>query len=200
MTGADVRTEIVKIKKIDEERRLIFGEVYAPNRLDTYGEFMTADDIELMAHRFARLDLGEVIDTNHDNIPNGSFPVESFVARAGDPDFVEGAWVLGVKVPDDHIWAQIKKGELNGFSFEAMVQPQDVTIRFKQQRDLVGEAEDTHGHTHMFFVQVNEAGRVEKGRTSQEVGPDGAFHDHNISRATITDRGGNDRHVHRFFL
>ena len=194
------RRQIVKIKRLDEDRRLIFGEVYAPNTLDTYGEFVTADDLELMAHRFATLALGEVIDTNHDNMPNGSFPVESFIARAGDQDFMPGAWVLGVKVPDDHIWIQIKKGELNGFSFEALVRPVDCMVTLKAQRDLVARTEDRDDHDHLLFVQMNDQGRVTEGRTSTTEDASGQMHDHAIKRASVTERGGQNRHNHRFFL
>lgn len=197
-----VREKIVRIGRVDGEKHLIFGEVYAPNVLDTYGEFVTRDDLELMAHRFiGELEnLHETIDTNHDNIPNGCYPVESFIARAGDPDFTEGAWVLGVKVADDHIWMQIKKGELNGFSFEALVRPVDVEVTIQQVRDLVGKTELADDHDHVFFVQVNDQGRVVSGQSSVDADPEGDVHDHRIRRATVTEMGGPDRHVHRYFL
>lgn len=191
-----LQEHVVKIRRVDEDKRVVLGEVYPPDTLDTYGEFMTAEDIELMAHRFAEV-WREAIDTNHDNIPNGSYPVESFIARDGDPDFVPGAWVLGVKVPDDHIWAQVKKGELNGFSFEALVRPVDVVIRTTIIRDRVGETEPggRDGHTHLFFLQLDDMGRVVRGETSVING-----HRHAITNGSVTGRGGDDRHTHRFFL
>ena len=192
-------TRTVRIKKIDADRRIVFGEVYAPDTLDTYKEFMTAEDIETMAHRFMRLELGQTIDTNHDNEPNGSYPVESFIARKGDPDFTEGAWVLGVKVPDPVIWHKVKRGELNGFSFQALVQPVMVTVERFLVRDHVGQTEppndDPEGHTHLFFVQLDENGRIVQGFTSVVEG-----HDHRIRRGTSTEPGGEDKHSHRFFL
>ena len=196
---AQVRQHVVRITRTDEDQHLIFGEVYAPNVLDTYCEFVTHEDLETMCHRFAELNLGEVIDTNHDNIPNGSHPVESFIARTGDPDFTPGAWVLGVKVHDAHIWAQIKKGELNGFSFEALVHPQDVMVTMRQNRDLVGMVEKTD-HDHLFFLHVNEQGRVVKGHTSKDADADGIEHDHRIRHGSMTEAGGEVRHTHRFFL
>lgn len=197
-----IREKIVLIKRVDGEKRLIFGEVYAPDTLDTYVEFVTAENLELMAHRFmGELEnLRETIDTNHDNVPNGSFPVESFIARAGDRDFAVGAWVIGVKITDDHIWAQIKKNELNGFSFEALVRPVDVIVTMQQVRDLVGKTNHTEDHDHMFFAQVNDEGRVVSGHTSMDMDADGNLHDHRIRRATATERGGDNNHVHRYFL
>jgi hypothetical protein len=70
----DKNVQWVPIKKTDGEKQIVYGEVYAPYILDTYGEFMTPEDIEVMAHRFMQLDLSKVIDTQHDNQPNGSFP------------------------------------------------------------------------------------------------------------------------------
>jgi hypothetical protein len=189
------RNRVVRIKKVDEDKRLVFGEVYAPDVLDTYGEFMSAEDIELMAHRFMKLDLGAVIDTNHDNVPNGSYPVESFVARASDPDFTEGAWVLGVHVPDDLVWASVKSGELNGFSFQSMVKPVEHRVKLSIIRDHVGKTE--HGgaedHSHTFFVQVDDNGSVVYGQSSFDNG-----HNHRIRRASVTETV--NTHNHRYFL
>lgn len=202
---ANVRTEdaqllhcsVVRIQRVDEARRIVFGMVYEGMVLDTYGEFMFGQDVETMCHRFAQLAPAETIDTNHDNIPNGSYPVESFIAREGDRDFPEGSWVLGIKVPDDHVWRQIVKGELNGFSFEALVKPVDVVATVKNVRDRVGVTEaqkEDGGHTHVFFVQTDDRGRVIRGWTDEVDG-----HSHIIRRGTSCESGGEDGHKHRFF-
>jgi hypothetical protein len=195
MVQAEHRQSVARIRRIDEAKRVVFGEVYAGMVMDTYGEFMLTDDVETMAHRFARLPLSETIDTNHDNDPNGCHPVESFIARDRDPDFLAGAWVLGIKVADDHIWAQVLKNELNGFSFEAMVKPVNVVAKVETVRDHVGETEPAgiNDHRHLFFVHVNEFGRVVRGETSINEG-----HAHAIRTGTRTERA--DNHVHRFFL
>lgn len=190
----DKRTTTVRIKRMDEAERIVYGEVYAPNRLDTYGEYMTAEDIKLMAHRAMKLDLAVIIDTQHDNVPNGSYPVESFIARAGDVDYTEGAWVLGVKVPDDATWNKVIKGDLNGFSYEAWVTPQETEITYYVMRDHVGSVEPALDHEHTYFVQMGSDGKVIKGWTSP--GPDG--HVHTISKASVTDSAAD--HNHRFFL
>lgn len=195
------RSHICPIRRTNDDERLVYAEVYAPNTMDTYGEFMSAEDIKLMAHRFMQLDLSQSIDTNHDNVPNGSYPVESFIARADDPDFTEGAWVLGVHVPDDAVWEAVKSGELNCYSFEAMVRPVDYRVKVATIRDHVGStksAEDDKGtdHSHLFFLQVDETGLIRKGVTSP--GPDG--HVHEITGPSYTQRAGDDGHNHRFDL
>lgn len=102
--------------------QVVYGEVYAPNRLDAQHEFMTAEEIRLMAWRFAKNGMTQKVDVNHDNNPVAKVEiVESFIARAGDPDFLEGSWVIGVHIEDPETWQKVLDGELNGFSLEAMV-------------------------------------------------------------------------------
>lgn len=193
------RNITAQIKRIaSEDQRLVTAVVYAPNTFDTYGEFMLPEDVEKLAHRFMRLDLSAVIDTNHDNVPNGSYPVESYIARSGDQDYAEGTWVLTVKVAES-LWPDVLSGRINGFSFEAMVEVVPYTVEATVQRDHVGktmldEAEDTVDHQHLFFVQVDEYGRVKSGKTSP--GPDG--HVHEVKHGTFTEMAGG--HNHRFSL
>lgn len=187
-------TNQVKIKKTNDEKHLVYGEVYAPMQRDSYGDFMFPEDIELMAHRFLRLDLSKTIDTQHDNVPNGSYPVESFIARAGDPDFSEGAWVLVVKVEDEALWESVKKGEINGFSFESLVTVEEVEIEYVAYRDAFGLTEKNLDHDHAFFITRDENGKIIAGRTS--VADDGHFHE--IVHGSVTQIA-ND-HAHRYFL
>lgn len=188
-----VRTHEVLIKRIDEAEQIVYGEVYAPYVLDTYGEFMTAHDIRLMAHRFMKLDLSSVIDTNHDNLPTPSYPVESYVAQEGDPYYTPGSWVLGVKV-DDESWVKIKSGELNGYSFQSMVKPVEVEVYYSVVRDHVGQTEKADDdHEHVYFVEVDADGKVVGGRTDVVNG-----HSHQIRKASVTEVVG--EHSHRYFL
>ncbi len=196
--GQELHSVVVRIRRIDKARRIAYGTVYEPEVLDTYAEFMMVDDVQVMCHRFARLSLGEVIDTNHDNVPNGSYPVETFIARSGDPDFSEDSWVMGIKIPDDHVWHQVVKGELNGFSFEALVKPVKVRVRLSVTRDLVGRTEPSGAddHDHLYYVWTNEFGRVIGGGTSVERG-----HSHVIRGASSTEKAGTRaKHSHRFFV
>lgn len=195
---AEARSKVVKIKRTDDEERIIYGEVYAPYVLDTYQEFMLPEDVKTLAHKTMQKDLSQLIDTNHDEKPNGSYPVESFIARAGDPDFVEGAWVMGVKVVSDDIWKKVKSGELNGFSFQALVKPVEMDIEYSVVRDHVGETyksdnDDTDDHTHVFYVEVDEKGTVIGGWTDEVNG-----HSHKIIRGSVTQFA--DGHAHRFSL
>ncbi|WP_321822919.1 XkdF-like putative serine protease domain-containing protein [Pyramidobacter piscolens] len=109
---------VVDFKKRAKAQQIVYGEVYAPNERDTDGNWMTAETIEKMAHQFMREARVQQIDKNHAGAKDKGEVVESFIVRKGDPDFTEGAWVVGVHIPDAAIWEQIEKGELTGFSIE----------------------------------------------------------------------------------
>ena len=185
---------MLRILKTDDEKRIVFGEVYAPNVLDSQGEMMNADDVELMAHRFMGVQsLKTSIDTAHNNVSNGSYPVESFIAPDGHPDgYTPGAWVLGVKIDDDDVWAAVKRGELNAFSFEAYCKKENQVADVDILVHNVGETEACEDHTHLFFVELDDSGKVVKGITSGVNG-----HSHSIKRGTATEDAAG--HKHRYF-
>lgn len=192
-TGGDTSSHVVAIKKVDAEKQVVYGEVYAPYVLDTHGEFMLPEDIEIMAHRFMKLDLANAIDTDHDNVPNGSWPIESYIAKENDEEYTPGSWVLGVKIVDPVVWARVKSGELNGFSFQSMVRPVEMDVEYLVLRDHVGQTEVHEDHEHVFFLAVDDQGRVVSGSTNEVNG-----HKHVIRRASVTEMAA--AHTHRFFL
>lgn len=187
-------SRFVKIQKTDEDRRLVYGVVYAPNRLDAHKEMILADDIEAMAHGFLKsATLSKSIDTNHDNWANGSYPVESFIAR-GHPDWDEGAWVLGVKVVSDKLWKSVRKGDIAGFSFEGTAVKVKANVDISYLPWIVTKtAPAADGHSHFVFARLNSDGKVISGHTSAADG-----HSHSISKGTATDIESD--HKHRFFL
>lgn len=185
-----------RVMKMDDDQRIVTAEVYAPFVMDTYGEYMRPEDIEEMAHRFMALDLSNVIDVNHDNVFTSCVVLESYIAKKGDPVFTEGAWVLSIHIPDDELWSRVRSGDLNGFSFEAMVKPETDIVEVSTIRDHVGRTENSKevDHEHIFFIQVNESGRIVGGVTA----PAEDGHTHKILRGTVTEEV--DGHTHRFSL
>lgn len=189
------RSGFVPIKKMIAEQQIVFGEVYIPNMPDSHGEMMLPEDVENMAHNFLKeVQLGRSIDTAHDNWPNGSYPVESFIAR-NMPPYEDGAWVMGVKITDEKLWARIRKGELAGFSFEGRAKKQKAVVEIEYRPTQVGftEPDPEDGHIHAFVIKMNEMGKVVGGTTSEVNG-----HSHTISRGTATDEA--EKHRHRYFV
>lgn len=190
--GAVRVPSVVRVCKTDSRKGIAYGVVYAPHQLDSQTEMMTAEEVEDMAHRFMQLDLSRAIDEQHDFNPTECYPVESFIARKGDLDYPEGAWVLGVKLTSEMV-TKFDSGELNGFSFAGMVTPRDVDVEYASVRDVLGETETSSAHEHAYMVELDDTGRVVRGITSEVDG-----HTHVITRASVTETSVD--HVHRFFL
>ncbi len=179
------------VKKVEEELRLIYGEVYVPMVPDSHNEFMTEDSVRKAGHGF--LSTGKVtkIDLMHNNQLTGCSVVESFIARKDDPDFIPGSWVLGVHVPDDDLWAAVKKGEIGGFSLEAAVikVPREVELEIPEY--VEGVTQKTDDHEHRFKANFSEEGEFLGGETDMV---DGHFHLIRKGTTTETSQG----HNHRF--
>jgi len=195
------------VKKADEEMRVVWGEVYIPDIPDTQDDFMTAVEIEKMAHLFLMdgLSVGAV-DVQHDGeIRKGCFIVESFIARKSDPEFIEGAWVVAMKICDDELWEDVKTGKLNGFSMQAQVYVTDrmVTLEIPDQVEgLTQKASNGEDHRHQYLVRFDSNGDFVGGVSNVVNG-----HKHVIRRRSITEMSADpvgkemaDGHFHRYTL
>ena len=190
----------VAFKAAAAERQVVYGEVYTPGVIDSQGDVMNADEVCAMAWRFIANGHVAKIDVQHDNEESGAVVVESFIARADDPVFAPGAWVLGVHVPSARLWGAIKDGKINGFSLQALVHRKASEMEITVPDQIEGDTESAADHSHRFIVQFDEAGNFVGGRTSVEGG-----HYHEITRGSATDAardsGGvveGDKHTHRF--
>ena len=196
MTNKTEHEHVVSFSKFDEEKQLAYGEVYVPMIPDSQGDFMTAAEIEKMAHGFMKNGLLRGVDTQHDLVDNGSVVVESFIARKGDPDFIEGSWVAAVWVPDD-IWPLVKSGELGGFSMYGKGErvPTMITIEIPDDGIIKGATEESEGHTHTYLLRFDAEGNFTGGETNVVDG-----HSHRITKGTVTDKSNGDEegHRHRF--
>jgi len=183
----------VAFKAVNAEKHIAFGEVYVPNVLDTHGEMMLAEDVELLAHRFLATLKNDQIDLMHNNRVVRAIAVESFIVRADDPLYHEGAWVVAIKIDDPELWDAIKAGKYNGFSIEMLVTKVEAEIELEFQLQVFGITEEVDGHSHVFFIQVDKEGNIAGGITSKV-----DDHYHVITRGTATDY--NDNHAHRYAL
>jgi len=130
-----MKTEIT-FKKFDPAQQQVYAEVYLPMVADSQGDFMTAEGIEGIAHNFMGSGKVRAIDTEHDGVPNGSFVIESFIAKTEDKTFIPGSWVLGLKVPDPNLWTMIESGELKGLSMEGNGTRTETVLKGKPARRL----------------------------------------------------------------
>lgn len=190
----DLNTTGTLILKTDAlEQRMVWAEVYAPSRPDVDGEYMSAETIRKMAYDFARDLRLKSVDVEHDNsVAENVAIVETFIARKGDPDFIADAWVVGMHINDDQLWADVKAGKINGFSVEALVTKSPKMVEIEIPDEVVGKTSLEQDHDHQFMVKYSEQGRFLGGQTTP--GPDG--HVHLIARGTITEE--TNGHQHRF--
>jgi hypothetical protein len=112
-----VNQRLVTISKTDEEERVIKGVVYKPNELDSQEDWMEPQEIKKAAYDFMKNLRLTNVDTKHDLNTVDAFVCESYIAKAEDPDgYVEGAWVVAMKIEDEILWQDILKGEYESFS------------------------------------------------------------------------------------
>lgn len=182
-----------------EFEQFVMCELLIPDIPNVYGDISTKETIREAAFQFAAQGYG--LDVNHDQVNvNGEklVVVESFIARPGDPDFIEGSWVVGMKILDDALWQQVLSGELNGFSYEAEVYMTPVIIQNLRNRQVSGttEPDPIDGHAHTYLVLLDSLNRPISGGTGVTDG-----HSHRIVSHTVTelavDQNGNE-HSHRF--
>ena len=187
---------MIKFETKDGYERIAFAEVLVPDTPNVYGDFHTKESVRQFAYGF--MINGFDIDLDHDNVSvtAGVRIIESFIAGENDSrGFTEGAWVVGIHVLDDDIWNDILTGELNGFSYQALVSTLDVTVDVDSRKQVIGETypDIDDGHTHQFWVVLDDNGRVLTGGTTSDHG-----HSHTISKHTYTDDDDAGTHLHRY--
>ncbi len=190
----------LRVFKRDDEghERLVYGEVLIPDQPNVFGDLHTKLSVREFAYGFMMNGFG--INVEHDN-PDVSDTdvsvVESFIARDGDPDFVPGSWVVGMHIQDDEVWDSVLRGDINGFSYEAMVKffELDVNVPIETTRFGRTAVDRDDGHSHGFFVLLDDDGRVTAGGTTPS---DIDGHVHPISSHTFTDLSQGHQHIFNF--
>lgn len=181
------QTPIKWVVRKDAEgfERVVMAEMLIPDVPNVYGDIYTREAIREFCYEHARQGYG--IDINHDKVNvdhEKAYVVETFIARAGDPDFIEGSWVVGMKIIDDDLWADILSGAINGYSFEALCEMQPVVFQNLRNRQVVGvtEPDPYDGHVHDFVVLLDVFNRPMAGGTGIVNG-----HSHRIVTHTTTE-------------
>lgn len=122
----------------DQSKHIITGPAIIADkpiiRYDHYGDpyyiVFTADVIEKMVHKFAKSNLLNMVDLQHDGkAVDGIVMVESFIKNTPRgicptefTDVKDGSWFISYKVEDEALWQNIiNSNQLNGFSIECMI-------------------------------------------------------------------------------
>jgi hypothetical protein len=109
----------VRLLRMDDEQMRAYGIVYAPDDVDSQGDWASANTIRQAADRFMRDGLSRQVDAEHNFRESGHYVAESWIVRGSDPLFPSekpGAWAVAVQVTDPIEWAGLKSGERTGLS------------------------------------------------------------------------------------
>lgn len=119
-------TRTVEFKATDEERRVAFGGVMVPDKVDLQGDWLTEDTVRDLSDGFmAGLGDGESVPgVMHSVFPEDHVTlVENTVLdeprEAGGREFPAGSWLQGWKFEDDGLWALVRDGVLSAYSIGA---------------------------------------------------------------------------------
>jgi len=111
---------VVDFVKVEEEKRLVTGVVIEPETEDTYGDVISAEEIEKAMVRFMEGNPQIRVEHDLDYKPKVAI-IENWIEREGrvmGEQFIKaGSWLMTTKVFDDTVWEMIKAGKLNGLSF-----------------------------------------------------------------------------------
>ncbi len=189
--------ELVRLLRKDADgfERIVFAEVLIPDTPDVYGDIHTKHAIRDFAYKY--MVSGFSMDVEHGNIAvdDGVHLIESFIARAADEEFIEGSWVVALHISDDTIWGKVLDGEINGFSYEAIVSRStyEAEVPLRVYEEGMTQPDPFDGHTHEFYVLLNSEEGVLLGGTSETNG-----HQHTISRHTRTDNSFEHAHLFNY--
>ncbi|HZW38305.1 MAG TPA: XkdF-like putative serine protease domain-containing protein [Ignavibacteriaceae bacterium] len=107
------------VKKVDDEKNIIYGIVYSPDEVDLQGDTASAEVINEMAYQFMKSSRTRNIDHQHNENPVDAYIAESWLIKKGDPVFPnekEGSWAVAIKIDDKDLWQLVKSGEISGLS------------------------------------------------------------------------------------
>lgn len=109
----------VRLVKADGKLHRLYGIVYAPDAVDTQGDWTDAETIRKAADLWMQEGRARYVDREHEFEPVAAFVAESWLIRAGDPLFPDerpGAWAVGIQIEDADLWDAIEAGEVEGLS------------------------------------------------------------------------------------
>ena len=185
------------VKSNDEQ--IVMGVVYPSMVSDTDTDF-TGPEGNWQAY-WNILQKAELpkIDVYHDGNAIDARVVRLFVTLDGDPDFPPNNLVAMVKIGDVNVWADVKKGVLNGFSLkgdalsEKGIAQVERPIKASGTTELSMDEDPFPPHDHDADLQWDENNLVIPTNTGVRLG-----HSHPVDELTAT--GAAVDHAHRLLL
>ena len=124
----------VELKKIDEEKRILMGAALVPNKQiyrvnekkEEYYIFFSEQTVRKASELFLMRSNQNNATYEHKDKLEGLSVVESWIiddeksdkSRLYGFDLPKGTWMISMKVNNDEVWSDVKKGKVKGFSIE----------------------------------------------------------------------------------
>ena len=127
------KSQEVQFKAIDEEKRIVVGlalvpdkEIYRRRGEYEYNVMFTKETVRKASHLYLKQLNNNEATLEHEKEATGLSVVESWIvedvkndkSNMYDLNAVEGAWCVIMKVDNDKVWDEVKKGVYLGFSIE----------------------------------------------------------------------------------
>ena len=121
-SNEDIEKEDVQweseVLKANDEKQIVTGVVIRSEQADLEGDFFPTPVVEEAAFKFMKE--SRTVGISHTAVVDDAYVVESYLSPT---DFeVDGHrvnkndWVMSVKIENDKLWSEVKKGNLNAFS------------------------------------------------------------------------------------
>lgn len=106
-----------RVPIIKADQRIVYGVVSEPGSIDLQGDRLSEPEIRRACHKF--MQDSQKIGKEHEGVAKASI-IESYIApvafKCNGQPVRKGSWVMAVKIHDDKLWNDVKKGEITGFS------------------------------------------------------------------------------------
>ena len=149
------KDKFLSLAKVDEEKRTLVGVALIPEKQiprfdETEGEylvFFSKQTIEKAQELFMNSLKNNKATVEHEEDVQGVSVIETWIKEDdndksnlyGFSDLPIGSWLVKMKVYNDEIWKQVKKGELKGFSIEGFFVDKAIEM---QKGDILDLAEE----------------------------------------------------------
>ena len=148
--------EVIQLKEIDKEQRILMGLVLEPNKPiyrnqngEEFNIVFKEDVIKELSHNFFKGGFQKNSKLEHESPIEGVTFVESWLVEDPKIDksanfgfsYPKGSWIATMKVENDDIWNNyIKTGKLKGFSVDAMIDLKEINLKTeKMESNLVND-------------------------------------------------------------
>lgn len=152
----------IKIKKSDDEQGIIYGIVYAPNEVDTDGDYTDVDEILKASYAFMKSRFTNNVDKDHSFEVEKAFVAESWIVKENDsifPDEPVGSWAVGIKLEDEELKKGVKDGDIAGISMAG------TATKTEEENPTVEKADEKNYSMNDFISMFKKL----FGRTSFEI-------------------------------